>query len=112
MQCINETKFDINRQVFEQQQKLQLKIENELERSMILHGSDDHTRSIWRIELDFLGVNHVLNLVFQHPTIVSIIPRTAAVIGTYYIRIVVRRRSLRVWMRSYQHNQIHPQHML
>ena len=89
-----------------------MKIQNELERSMIWHGGGDHVGSLWRIELDLLGVNHVLNLVFQRPTIVSIIPRTSGMICTYCIKIVVRRRSFGVWMRSYQRNQIHLQQVL
>ena len=79
---------------------------------MIWNGSIDHVEGIWRNEFNLFDVNHVLNLVFQHPTIVSIMPRTAGMISTYCIRIVVRRRSFRVWMKSYQSNQIHPQHVL
>ena len=46
-----------------------------------------------RVELGLLGVNQILNLVLQCPTIVSIMPEIARMISTRCIRIVVRRRS-------------------
>ena len=54
-------------------------------------------------------INQVFNFVFQPPTVVSIMPRAIGVVCTSCIRIVVRERSLGIWMRSYQRNQIHPQ---
>ena len=45
--------------------------------AMFWQGSSDHVRSLRRVEFNLLGVNHVLNLVFQRPTIVSIVPRAA-----------------------------------
>ena len=79
---------------------------------MIWHGSSDHIRSFRRVKLNFPSINHILNLVFQCPTIISIMPRTVGMIGTPCIGIVVRRRSFGIWMRLFQRNQIHPQHVL
>ena len=57
-------------------------------------------------------INQVLNFVLQLPTVVSIMPRAVGMVCTPCIRIVVRRRSLGIRMRSYQRHQILSQQVL
>ena len=80
--------------------------------AMFWQGSSNHVCSLRRVEFNLLGVNHILNLVFQGPTIIRIVPQDARMISTPCIWIVVRRGSLRVWMRVYHRDQIHLQHVL
>ena len=109
MQCIDEiTKFDINKCLNNQKKITTLKIKMNWTLSMIWHGSSDHVGSLRRAEFNLIGINHILNLVFQCPTIVSIMPWAVGMVCTPCIRIVVRGRSLKIQMRSYQRNQIHP----
>ena len=51
-------------------------------------------------------------LIFSAQQSLVIMPRTSGMICTYCITIVVWRISFRVWMRSYQRNQIHLQQVL
>ena len=57
--------------------------------AMFWQGSSDHIGSLSRLEFDLLGVNHVLNLVFQRPTILSIVPRASGMISTPRIWVLI-----------------------
>src|SRR3954465_2024920 len=93
--------------------KLQLKVKLMILKSILLaihsistlvvirHGSSDHVRSCRRIDLDFPGIDHVLDLILQCPAVVSVMSRTIGVICTPRVGIIARGGSVGIWMRSY-----------
>ena len=61
---------------------------------MIWHRSSDHVRSLWRVELNLLGINLVLDLVLQIQTVIRVVSKTIRMVCTPFIGMIGRSRSV------------------
>ena len=68
--------------------------------SKIWHRTSDYVRSLWRVELNLLGINHVLDLVLQSPIIILVVSRTIRVVCAPFIGMIGRSKSVGVPERS------------
>ena len=68
--------------------------------SMIRPSSSDHFVSLWRVEFNLFGVNHVLNFVLQSLAAIGIMSRTVRMVCTPFVGVVSRSRSVGISQRS------------
>ena len=63
-------------------------------------------------ELQHSFIDQVLNLIFQCPTAISVMPQTIGMISASHIRVVLRRGGVGILRRILQCYQLHLQHVL
>ena len=73
---------------------------------MFGQGSSGHIGSLWRVELDFLCVNQILNLVSQSPTIICSMPRAVRMISAANVGVIPWRRPVGILWRVHESYQL------
>ena len=86
--------FDMNGMFEQSKENYNLKDSNEqkfLNPSHVLAWENDHIGSLGGLELDLFSIDHILNLVLQCPTILSIVPRATRMVSAPCFWVVIWR---------------------